>query len=129
MALTKVVLRLARNEGYPDGDHEQGYVITAPLDRDGRIDLAEWRENKAACVVIRFKPGEAKDADGRLTHHGGKWMFHYDEAREGADEPVYRLGDHDLSLGSYLTIHESDGQDLTYRVTEHSAVHNASATS
>lgn len=119
MPLTQVVLRLARNPGFPDGDDRQGYVVTAPLDRDCHIDLEEWRKHRSACTVVRFKPGEERDADGLLTHRGGKWFIHYDEEREGADEPVYRLGDHVLALGGYVTIHESDGQDLTYRVSEH----------
>lgn len=45
-----------------------------------------------------------------------------DEKGEGDDEPVYRLGDHVLALGSYITIHESDGRDLTYRVAQHKPV-------
>ena len=65
-----------------------------------------------------FKPGEDRDADGKLTHNGASWFFHYDEAREGADEPVYRLGEQRLAVGDYLTIHENDGQSLTYRVTQ-----------
>lgn len=127
MSLTQVVLKLARNPDYPEGDDRQGYLITAPLDSDGRIDLAEWRRHKEACAVVRFKPGEERDADGRLTHRGGAWFFHYDEAREGADEPVYRLGDHSLELGGYVTIQESDGNDRTYRVAQHLPVHEHAA--
>lgn len=127
MSLTQVVLRLARNPDYPEGDDRQGYLITAPLDHDGRIDLAEWRRHKEACAVIRFKPGEERDADGRLTHRGGKWFFHYDEAREGDDEPLYRLGDHSLELGGYVTIRESDGHDRTYRVAQHLPVYEHAA--
>jgi hypothetical protein len=119
MTLTRIILRLARNPGYPEGDDGQGYIITAPLDRQGHLDLAEWQKARDACSVVRFKPGDDRDADGKLTHRGGKWMFHYDEKREGDDEPVYRLGDHNLSIGSYVTIHESDGRDLTYRVAGH----------
>jgi hypothetical protein len=119
MALTQVVLRLARNPGYPDGDDRQGYTITAPLDSKGRLSADEWREQRDRCTVIRVKPGTEEDADGLLTHRGGNWYFHYDEEREGDDEPVYRLGDHSLALGSYVTVHESDGRALTYRVTEH----------
>lgn len=119
MSLIRVVLRLARNPGYPNGDDAQGYVITAPLDRDGRLDVEAWREVKEDCIVIRFKPGTERDADGWLTHRGGNWYFRYDEPEEGDDEPVFRLGDHALAVGEYLTIHESDGQTLTYRVSEH----------
>ncbi len=119
MPLTRVVMTLARNPGYPDGDPHQGYVVTAPLDAKFHIDEAAWRKHREACTVIRFKPGEDRDADGLLTHRGGKWFVHYDEEGEGDDEPLYRLGDHDLSIGAYVTFHESDGRDLTYRVTQH----------
>lgn len=118
MPLHQIILRLARNPGFPDGDAGQGYILIAPLDSDGKLDAEAWREQREACTVIRFKPGVDRDADGRLTHRGSDWFFHYDEMREGDDEPVYRLGDHRLFLGDYVTIHESDGQVLTYRVTQ-----------
>ena len=58
MTLTRIVLRLARNPGFPDGDAEQGYVITAPLDNQGRLMVEDWRRNKENCTVRRFKPGD-----------------------------------------------------------------------
>ncbi|MEQ1779867.1 MAG: hypothetical protein ABMA14_00795 [Hyphomonadaceae bacterium] len=119
MSLTQVVLRLARNPGFPAGDDNQGYIINAPLDGDGKLSVEEWQALREDCSVIRFKPGDERDADGKLTHRGSHWFIHYDEEREGDDEPVYRLGDHVLTLGSYITIHESDGRDLTYRVAQH----------
>jgi hypothetical protein len=109
------------------GQVSQGYSLIAPLDASDRLDLAAWREQREACTVIRFKAGLERDADGWLTHNGSHWFFHYDEAREGDDEPVYRLGDHRLALGDYLTIHESDGATLTYRVTQRTPVANKSA--
>lgn len=118
MSMYQVVLRLARNPGFPDGDDRQGYVIVAPLDASDRLDVAEWRQNREACTVVRFKPGVERDADGLLTHNGSHWFFHYDEVDEGADEPVYRLGEHRLAIGDYVTIHESNGEALTYRVTQ-----------
>jgi hypothetical protein len=114
----QVVLRLARNPGFPEGDDGQGYVLVAPLDKDDRLDVKAWRASRAACTVVRFKPGTERDADGLLTHNGDDWFFHYDEAREGKDEPAFRLGEHRLAIGDYVTIHENDGQSLTYRVTQ-----------
>lgn len=118
MSLYQIVLRLARNPGFPEGDDSQGYLVVAPLDPQDRLDPAEWRQSREACTVVRFKPGEEKDADGKLSHNGSHWFFHYDEAQEGGDEAVYRLGEHRLAIGDYVTIHESDGQSLTYRVTQ-----------
>jgi hypothetical protein len=118
MSLYQIVLRLARNPSFPNGDNAQGYVITAPLDTADKLDPAAWRALRDVCVVVRFKPGEDRDADGKLVHRGATWFFHYDEAHEGDDEPVFRLADHRLCIGDYVTIHESDGQSLTYRVTQ-----------
>jgi hypothetical protein len=120
MSLTRIVLRLGRNPeaGFPDGDDRYGYVIQAPLDRNGHLDVELWRANRADCRVDRFSPRQEDKADGWLTHRGSHWFFHYDEVEEGPDEPVFRLGDHVLRVGEYLTIHEADGQDLTFKVTE-----------
>ncbi|MHA6289309.1 hypothetical protein [Maricaulis sp. CAU 1757] len=120
MSLTRVVLRLGRNPdaGYPDGDPHRGYRLIAPLDKDGKLDVELWRERKQDCTVDRFSPEADEAADGWLSHRGSHWFFRYDEEDEGPDEPVYRLGDHTLREGEYITIHEADGDDLTYRVTE-----------
>jgi hypothetical protein len=124
MALMRVVLRLGRNPdaGFPEGDDNTGYVIVAPLDPSGVLDAEQWKKDKARCKVVRFTPGHEDDADGLLVHRGTGWFFHYDEDDEGPDEPVYRLGDHKLRVGEYVTIHEADGDDLTFKVTESRAV-------
>ena len=57
MSLTQVVLRLARNPGFPAGDDSQGYVINAPLDADFKLSVEEWQKLRDECSVIRFKPG------------------------------------------------------------------------
>jgi hypothetical protein len=117
--LTRVVLRLGRNPdaGFPDGDDHHGYVIVAPLDGDDRLDVELWRARKAACTVRRFHTHEPK-ADGWLRNRGGNWYFWYDEAEEGPEEPVFKLADHPLRPGEYVTIREGDGQVLTFRVAE-----------
>jgi hypothetical protein len=124
-ALTRIILRLARNPdaGFPDGDQERGYVIVAPLDPDHHLDAALWRTAKDQCTVVRFSPDPDEQADGRLLHRGQSWYFHYDEAREGPDEPVYKLADHRLEVGEYVTVREAAGDALTYRVTEAVRLH------
>lgn len=120
MSLTQVVLRLSRNPdaGYPGGDDHRGYMIHAPLNSEGKLDVDIWRQDPKACTVDRFSPEEDEKADGWLTHRGSHWFFHYDEEDEGPDEPVYKLGDHSLRVGDYVTIHEADGDDLVYKVTD-----------
>jgi len=120
MSLTRVVMRLGRNPdaGFPGGDDDRGYVVHAPLDREGKFDAELWKQYRRKCTVERFSPDEDERADGWLTHRGSHWFFHYDEEHEGPDEPVYRLGEHTLRMGDYVTIHEADGDDLVYKVTE-----------
>ena len=118
--LSTVVLRLARNPdaGYPDGDPARGYAIVAPLDREGHLDASAWRAAKEKCTVNRFSPDPDEHADGWLSHRGSHWYFRYDEEDEGPDEPVFRLGEHRLAIGEYVTIHEADGEALVYRVSD-----------
>lgn len=121
--LTRVILRLGRNPdaGYPDGDDHYGYVVVAPLDGEGKLDPAVWRERKDECTVRRFHPDEPI-ADGWLRHRGDNWYFWYDEEDEGPEEPVFKLGAHRLSPGEYVTIREGDGDVLTFRITESASV-------
>lgn len=119
--LTRIILRLARNPGFPDGDDHHGYVLHAPLNADGYLDAAQWREKRVDCTVRRFHPDEPI-ADGWLRHRGEQWYFWYDEEEEGPEEPAFKLGAHRLAVGEYVTITEGDGQSLTFRITEASAV-------
>lgn len=120
MPLTRLVLKLGRNPdaGFPEGDDRTGYILVAPLDGEGRLDPDLWKAHKEKCKVIRFTPDDEKDADGWLTHRGKSWWFRYDEEEEGPNEPIFRLGDHRLRLGDYVTVHEADGDNLTYKITE-----------
>lgn len=115
--LTRVILRLGRNPGFPEGDENYGYTIMAPLDADGWLDPTLWKANKEACTVRRFHPKD-EAADGWLRHRGDNWYFWYDEEDEGPEEPVFKLGTHRLTTGEYVTVREGDGDVLTFRVTE-----------
>jgi len=127
MSLKQIVLRLARNPDLPDGDDRQGYVLIAPLNAHGLIDLDAWRETRAKCVVRRFHPDPAEAADGWLTHNGSKWRFHYDEDHEGPDEGGHRLGDHVFRPGEYVTVAHHGAEPLVYRVTEVLPFHEQTA--
>ena len=120
MALYRITLRLSRNPdaGFPDGDDRFGYVMVAPLDSDGMLDASNWSEQCRDCTVTRFTDDRAERREGRLRHKGERWYFDYDVNDDSDDEPVYKLGDHRLRHGDYVTIHEADGDDLTYVVSE-----------
>jgi hypothetical protein len=119
MTLSLIVMRLARNPGteFAEGDDHRGYALTAPLDADGRLDLAAWRSAPDAASVRRF----ARDEDpvtGRVARRGEGWAFDYGETDDLDAESVHRLGEHRFVVGEYVTVDDEDGRPLTYKVTE-----------
>jgi hypothetical protein len=122
ITLTRIKLILGRNPdaGLPEADDRFGYVITAPLTHEGKIDPDVWRANRARCKVIRFAADSHDHADGWLSLRDGNWHIHYDDDEEGPDEALDRLGDHRLFIGDYVTITSPIGKDLVYQVVENS---------
>ncbi len=117
MALSRIVVRLARNPGteFADGDDHRGYALIAPLTADGKLDADAFKANREKCTVRRFAPDDDPQ-EGRLARKGERWFFDYEEG-EGDDEPVYRLGEHRFALGEYVSVADEDGRMLTYKVT------------
>jgi len=123
MALSRIVMRLARNPGteFAGGDDHRGYALTAPLTPDGHLDEAAYPKSRAACSVRRFAPG-ADAVEGRLARRGAQWFFDYDQGGTDDDEPIYRLGQHRFLVGEYVTVTDEDGRPLTYKVQDVQAV-------
>ena len=113
MTNARIVLRPARNPDRVGNDNELGYVLTAPLDADGRIDPIAFGRRR--WPARRFHAGE--DAEiGWLAHRGSHWFIDYDGRRSDDDEAVFRLGDHCFRPGEYLTITDRDGAEVTFSV-------------
>ena len=110
-----IVLELARNPGVDPAAprRAQGYVITAPLDEEGRLEQPGAKPRR--WPVRRF--GEAGEGEvGWLAHRGKAWFIDYDEDKVRDDEAIFRLSDHRFLIGEYLTITGNTGRALTYRV-------------
>lgn len=111
----QIRMELAREPGLPEGDAAAAYVIVAPLDAQGRIDSALWREHREACRIARLRP-DSRDGLGHLVQRqGGGWAFHYDAAANIPDEIGFHFADECLVPGEYISINES-GKMHTYRV-------------
>lgn len=115
-----ITLHLARTPGHPDGSARHGYEIQAPLDAAGHIDAEAWQESRALCRVRRFWAGEP-DRHGWLVHRAGgaggaTWCIDYDDARSEDDEFGYRLDNHRFIVGNYVSIRDSDGEMLPFRI-------------
>lgn len=118
MTLKRIRLELARDPDYPNGSHERGYDAIAPLDGEGRLLAAEWREHRDRCRVRRFWPGQA-DEIGHVVHKSGgeggaTWVFDYDPKSDRDDEPGFKLDQHRLAPGDYISITEHDGVRRTF---------------
>ncbi|WP_395646935.1 hypothetical protein [Terricaulis sp.] len=111
----RIRLELAREPGHPEGDAHTGYVIVAPLDGDGRIDIDTARDFRDSCTVVRMRPGAEPERGILRRRPGGSWALHYDLEAGEDDDPGYRLGEHRFVPGEYVTIIEDAGEH-TYRI-------------
>jgi hypothetical protein len=113
-------LELAREPQHPEGDHDIGYDILAPLKADRRLDAAAWREAPEKCRVRRFSHG-ATLAFGRLRHAApDRWFLDF-EPGEAEDAHGFRLADEALETGEYVSLSTGD-QTHTYVVARAESV-------
>ena len=118
--MKKITLNLARTKEFPEGSIRHGYEFIAPLDDKGHVDAQSWHNHRNSCVVHRFWGNEPR-MRGMLVHraggvHGATWIFDYDNAKDNDDEAGYRLGDHALVVGEYVSIHDAEGHMHTFKV-------------
>ena len=116
----RIRLNLARSKEFPNGSERHGYEFVAPLGANGRIDVEQWKRDRAHCRVRRFWAGEY-DQVGMLVHRPGgpehgRWLFDYDPTAEDDDERGYRFGTHAFRPGEYVSISGDDGEMHTFRV-------------
>jgi hypothetical protein len=122
----RIWLNLARSKEFPEGSNDRGYEFVAPLDSEGHIDEALWREHRKNCRVRRFWKGQ-EDEHGFLVHRPGgaehaRWVFDYDEAATDDDESGYRFATHVFRPGEYVSIRDEEGDMYTFRVASVEAV-------
>ncbi|HUT50457.1 MAG TPA: hypothetical protein VM325_14040 [Alphaproteobacteria bacterium] len=114
MALKQIRLELARTKDFPDGSAKHGYEFVAPLDGEGHLDMAEWKEYGQACIVHRFWDRE-DDETGQLIHNRHGWAFSYEPGEED-DEPIFRFDKHNFVEGEYISVTEHDGVTRPFKV-------------
>ena len=118
--LKRIALTLARSKDFPNGSSQIGYELIAPLDRNGHIELPEWKKHRAACSVRHFSPAE-DDKTGLLVHKAGgaehgRWVFDYNVARDDDDEAGFLFGHHAFVPGEYVSISDTKGTMHTFLV-------------
>jgi hypothetical protein len=118
--LKRIRLNLARSKEFPQGSTKHGYEFVAPLDGNGHIDAALWKQYREHCRVRRFWAGQ-DDEIGFVVHkpggpEHGRWMFDYNPRRADDDESGYRFGTHAFRNGEYVSIRNEDGEMHTFVV-------------
>ena len=114
MTWKTIRLELARTADHPNGSSAHAYVFRVPLNDEGFIEPEVLKEAEKRPVVRRFWPGEA-DQGGVVIATPKGWAFSY-KVGDDDDEAIFRLKDHPLKVGEYLTITETDGSELPFRV-------------
>jgi len=111
----RIRLELAREAGHPEGEANIAYILVAPLDDDGHIDAAVWKNHREACRVARQRPDQ-RDELGHLVHRpGGSWAFHYDISGNTPEEVGHHFASQRFAAGEYVSINE-EGRMHTFRV-------------
>ena len=114
-AFHQIRLELAREPGHPEGSAKIGYLITAPLSTEKRLDPELWKSYRDNCRVVRFREND-RDV-GHLVHGpGGNWTFRYDIAGDNSDESGVHLQNEKFELGEYISIRDEAGLHA-FRVT------------
>ncbi len=113
--LNFIRLELARTPEFPQGSSAHRYEFVAPLTKNAHIDAEAWRDVKDRCEVTRVW-GDEELQFGLLRHVGKGWRFDYDEADDTDDEPFFKLDQHALTPGAYVSVTEHDGVQRPFKV-------------
>jgi hypothetical protein len=114
MTWKTIRLDLARTPEFPEGSSAHSYIFRLPVDDNGSLELRELRDVKGHPKVRRIWPNEP-DRIGTILPKGRGWVFSYQEG-DADDEAIFHLENHVLKPGQYLTITETDGAKLPFRV-------------
>jgi hypothetical protein len=114
MTWKTIRLELARTPLHPEGSAAHAYVLRLPVDDNGFVEATTLREAAEHPTVRRFWPNEP-DQTGVVIKQGHKWSFSY-RPGDDDDEAIFHLEDHPIRSGAYLTITETNGEKLPFRV-------------
>ncbi len=115
MTLMRVRLEVARTGEFPNGSSRHGYEFLVPLAEDGHVDMDAWPHVRDKCTVVRFWGG-APEERGLLRHTGHGWRFDYDARVTTDDEPFFKLDQHRITPGAYLSVREHDGVQRPFKI-------------
>jgi hypothetical protein len=115
MTMMRIRLELGRTNRFPNGNENHAYEFVAPLTPEGHIDEAAWRKERQNCLVQHLENGNIVES-GRLSRVGRSWRFDYDRRTHADDEPFYKLDQHVMRPGLYVSIVEHDGIQKPFKI-------------
>lgn len=115
MTMMKIRLELGRTDQFPNGNENHAYEFVAPLTPEGHIDEVAWQKERSNCVVRHLENGNLVKS-GRLSRVGRSWRFDYDRHTHADDEPFYKLDQHVMRPGLYVSIVEHDGIQKPFKI-------------
>jgi hypothetical protein len=75
----RIRLSLARSKEFPQGSSQHGDEFVGPLDGNGHIDAALWKQHRHSCGARRFWKGEPNEHCLLVHRPGGpdhgRWVF------------------------------------------------------
>ena len=113
--MMKIRLELGRTDDSPSGDPNRGYEFVAPLTEAGHIDATEWKTQKNACLVHHFVGGETVES-GHLARTGRGWRFEYGSRTHEDAEAFFKLDQHLMRPGLYVSLIEHDGVRRPFKI-------------
>lgn len=116
MTLYHVHMQLARTPEFPEGSKDHGYDLVLPLTSEQRFDTRAWKTERGAGKVRRFW-GDEEPRQGQLRHAGHQWFVDYDVKKDGDEEPFFKLENHKIATGEYLSLSEAGGETYTFLIT------------
>jgi hypothetical protein len=109
----RVSLVPARERGHPYSDPDEGYDLLLPLDRDSRLDQAEWKTHPHLCRIRRFRAKNDPSYGHLRRKPDGQWYIEYSD---GKTEVAFHWSDEHFVEEEYFSIKSGETMH-TYRIT------------
>lgn len=115
MTWHRMRLELGRTPDFPNGSPSHAYQLYLPLDADKCVDFGALSAEPEKNFIRRYWPNEP-DQSGNLIHRQDRnWAISYMPG-EDDDEIFFDLESHSFNVGDYVTLTETDGSKLPFRV-------------
>ncbi|MBV7256599.1 hypothetical protein KCG44_07345 [Pacificimonas sp. WHA3] len=115
MSWYRIRLEMGRTRENPEGSPSHAYMLTLPLNAEGRVDAATYEKAPARASILHMSPEDGEESGRLILRADGKWAFSYEPGDED-DETIFALATHAIETGNYITVTEPDGDQVPYKI-------------